>query len=412
MTISPIQENTLKQRYLGTNNALSRLLACAPYYPRVSDNKTAAIPRPPEYAIRWPYMQVNRRDMVSWLIFDIDHNDTLKWEKVGLPPPNLIVSTKDGSSSHIFYAIRPVYTGNKGRSHPIRYMQAVHEAIASRLEADPAYHSGPVAKTPGHPYWRTWELHAHVYQLGELHEYVDLPTKRPWSKGPNLVPVSHSRNCTLFEELRFYAYSIVSDERASGNYERFVQRLSEYANRLNDFGRRGYLDLRKLRLKGNLPLSELRATVKSVSRWTWDRYTGGARCNRGVMKLDADLSLQERQRLSAVRTHAERQKGTESKIRAACAILRAKGEKVTQVAVSRIAGVARQTVAAYRRVLVEQLLPQRLESTVQDRFTGTALVVKFDAYQISGSMGRPEEFAPLLSDSRTAHTFQVFPGAG
>ncbi|EGH49386.1 RepA protein, putative, partial [Pseudomonas syringae pv. pisi str. 1704B] len=36
----------------------------------------------------------------------------------------------------------------------------------------------------------------------------------------------------------------------------------------------------------NLPLSSIRATVKSVGRWTWDRYTGDRRCHRGAMQLD------------------------------------------------------------------------------------------------------------------------------
>lgn len=45
-------------------------------------------------------------------------------------------------------------------------MKAVYEAFAARLDADTDFHSGPVAKTPGHPWWLTHELHAHVYELG------------------------------------------------------------------------------------------------------------------------------------------------------------------------------------------------------------------------------------------------------
>ena len=41
-------------------SCLNRLLEEAPYLSRCSDNKTAMLNRPRNYAVRWPYMQVNR----------------------------------------------------------------------------------------------------------------------------------------------------------------------------------------------------------------------------------------------------------------------------------------------------------------------------------------------------------------
>lgn len=93
-----------------------------------------------------------------------------------------------------------------------------------------------------------------------------------------------------------------------------------------------------------------------VVRWcclcgdrTWDRYRGDSRCHRGVMQLDKDLPLVERQRLAAARTHEVRQKATESKVRAACRQLQQKGETLTQAAIARLAGLSRQTVAGTGR---------------------------------------------------------------
>lgn len=337
------------QRFFQGGTALNRVLLEAPYLPRCSDDKTATRIRPREYAIRYPYMQVNRPGMVSWLIFDLDHSNALIWEDAGLPAPNLIVRNRKSGHSHLYYAIPPVCTTESARSKPIAYMKAIYEAFAARLDADTDFHSGPVAKTPGHPWWLTWEIHSHIYELGELADYVELAVSSPWGKGPQLDEVSHSRHCILFECLRYYAYSIVNREREKGSFSTFTRLLEAYAHNRNSF--------QKLGFSGDLPLSSLRATVKSVARWTWDRYRGDSRCHRGVMQLDKDLPLVERQRLAAARTHEVRQKATESKIRAACRQLQQKGETLTQAAIARLAGLSRQTVAAYKHVLTEVLKP-------------------------------------------------------
>ncbi|WP_335736420.1 replication initiation protein [Rheinheimera muenzenbergensis] len=126
-------------------------MAEAPYLARRSDNKTAAKIRPREYAIRYPYMQVNSPGMVSWLVFDLDHSNPHVWDDEGLPAPNMVVTNRNDGRAHLFYAIPPVCTSENARSKPIAYMKAVYEAMAARLGADLSY-SGPVAKTPGHPW--------------------------------------------------------------------------------------------------------------------------------------------------------------------------------------------------------------------------------------------------------------------
>lgn len=333
----------------GVNNLIERPLDRvadeAPFFPRCSDNKTAARVRPREYALKYPYMQVNRPGMVSWLVFDLDHSNSWIWDDEGLPAPNIVVTNRGNGKSHLFYAIIPVCTGENARSKPIRYMKAVYEAFASKLDADPSY-SGPVAKTPGHRWWKTSELHSKVYELGELADYVDLPAKPYWNEGPNIELVSHSRHCILFEELRHYAYSIVNRERENGSYSKFLRFIEAYALSRNKFKHRGF--------SMDLTVSQVQATVKSIARWTWDRYSGSSRCNLGVMQLDKTLPLSERQRLSARRTHQERVKSTENKIRAAYLILQEKGVKPSFVALSKQSGLCRQAVAKYKE-LIEQL---------------------------------------------------------
>ena len=333
-------------RFFVADTALNRVFEEASYLARCSDNKTAMRVRPREHAIRYPYMQVNRLDRVSWLIFDLDHANSLIWDDAGLPPPNLIVRNRHSGSSHLYYAIIPVCTSDSARDKPIRYMKAIYKAFVDRLKADPEYHGGPVAKTPGHPWWHTRELHSNVYELADLAECVELEPVTPWGKGPDMDAVSHSRHCMLFENLRFFAYSIVNNEREHGSYEHFMQRLTAHAHNSNQFGGRGAF-------RDDLPLSSIRSTVRSVGRWTWNRYTGNSRCHRGVMELDKSTPLAERQKLSAKRTHEVRHKATESKIRAACRSLHSQAKPLAIAAIAALSGITRQTVAKYRHVINE-----------------------------------------------------------
>lgn len=331
------------ERFFQGGTALNRVLEEAPYQARCSDHKSAERKFFRKTALRFPYMQINRAGRVSWLIFDLDHVNAMIWEDAGLPPPNLIVRNPRNGHSHLFYAISPVCTTEKARQHPIDYMRAVYETFAVLLKADLAYNGGPVAKTPGHPEWHTTEVHNRVFNLGDLAEYVQLLPKR-WGTQPKLEDVDHSRNCTLFEALRYYAYGIVNRLRETSNYETFRGLLGVFASNFNsNFASRGFA--------GRLLLSELRALVKSVGKWTWNNYRGGGRYHRGVMELDASLPLPERQSLAAKRTNKVRSQATETKIRSACVQLVALGRKITQTAVAAIARLSRQTVATHKRLL-------------------------------------------------------------
>lgn len=380
------REGASTERFFQGGTALNRVLLEAPYLPRCSEDKTATRVRPREYAIRYPYMQVNRPGMVSWLIFDLDHSNALIWEDAGLPAPNLIVRNRQSGHSHLYYAIAPVCTSENARSRPIAYMKAIYEAFAARLEADTDFHSGPVAKTPGHPWWLTHEMHNHVYELGELADYVDLAVSSPWGKGPQLDEISHSRHCLLFEQLRYYAYSIANRERERGSFITFTRLLEAYAHNRNSFQKLGFTE--------DLPVSSLKSTVKSVARWTWDRYRGDSRCHRGVMQLNKDLPLAERQRLAAVRTNEVRQKSTESKVRAACRHLQQKGEMLTQAAIATVARLSRQTVAAYKHVLNEVLKPAGV--SVLRKTSSSKRDVNYGVHQVSAALPEGVEVSMKL----------------
>ena len=98
------------------------------------------------------------------------------------------------------------------------------------------------------------------------------------------------------------------------------------------------------------------------------------------MGLDPDLPLQEKQKLSAKRTHETRQKATESRIRAAARSLIRKGQKVTQTAIAAAARLSRQTVAKYSAIVEEVTADQA--SNVVPMATGKPENVNYGAHQI------------------------------
>jgi hypothetical protein len=389
-------EPTPSKRFFEAGTALARVLEHAPYIARCSDDKTATLTKPRDFAIRYPYMQINQRDMKAWLIFDLDHDNPYIWQDASLPPPNLIVRNRDKNSSHLYYAITPVCTSVNGRRRPVAYMKAVYEAMALRLKADKAYHSGPVAKTPGHPWWNTQELHAQEYSLGELADSVELVSVPKWSSSPDWDSVKHSRHCILFELVRFYAYSIVNSERASGSFQSFSARLEAYAHNKNSFGPYGFA-----RGADWLPTSSLRATVKSVANWTWTHYSGSGRCLRGVMELDKSISLTKRQSLAAERTHSVRQKATASKIRMACQGIIHRGEKLTYEAIGALARVSRQTVAKYKHIIEDVKAPKAPKVVPLRAPAASNSDVNYGAYQITAQL------PPLLLGLDSATKWKV-----
>jgi hypothetical protein len=263
----------------------------------------------------------------------------------------MIVRNSKSGTSHLYYAINPVCTSSKAQSHPIHYMKAIIEAFKLRLNADPSY-SGPVAKTPGHPWWETIEFHTKTYSLGELADSVELSPINPWLK-KNLEDNSHSRTLQLFDETRYFAYSIVKNERKNGSFQSFYNKVSSHALSKNDFIVKGYAQ--------NLLTSELNSTIKSITRWTWDRYDGNVRCNAGVMKLDPSLPLKTKQQLSAKRTKKTVTERTANKLKHAYLMFSKKNIKPTQTELAAETGLSRQTVAKYIKIIENCSPPQTIK---------------------------------------------------
>lgn len=228
-----------------------------PRRPYCSDDlNRGLVIRPAATALRHRHIQPNAPLAVSWLVFDLDYpGAAFGWEKENLPPPSLTVINPSNAHAHLFYGLTtPVGMSNAARDAPIRYAAALQAVFQAKLNADRGY-AGLIAKNPFHDAWRVIWV-PHLYDLGELAEYVDLPKRRPQREVLGL-----GRNCTLFDELRVWAYQWVREYQRNGaSAEQWQRAVLGQAEKLNAF-------------TVPLSLNEVKAVAKSVAKWTWRHFS-------------------------------------------------------------------------------------------------------------------------------------------
>ena len=320
-------------------DALSRFYDLAPHKPYCTNELGSGLRiTSKKKAFNRRYIQHNPPSLCHWLTFDQDHNNLIQWEEAGLPEPNLIVRNLENQRAHVHYAIESVCTSEAAKPKPLAYAEAVQEAYREQLKADRCY-TGLITKNPYNENWHTWELHQHVYSLGEMADYVELK-RRYWTRkrAANTDHYGLSRNNALFHRLRYWSYDYVMDFREQGaSYESWMKAVLDRAESFNDFAQA-------------LPYSEIKSTAKSVGNFTWFKYwPTGKPVKRGAMSADfatsqLPLNLTTKQRLSARRSNEIRRSATASRIEEAVSRIEAAGLQATYKTVAKESGISINTV--------------------------------------------------------------------
>lgn len=242
-----------------------------PKKPYCSDDKTASRIRSLATALEYAYIQPNPPGLLHWLVFDIDRADARwRYEDVIAPPPNLVVMNPENGHAHYYYALKaPVNVGENGRQKPKQYAEAVYRGLGAILGADPQY-ARLMAKNPLHPSHVTLCPTNQLYELAELDEYIVRRNEGAvWqaaARARGEAVNANGRNCTMFDRLREWAYSWVPEYRGSGaSFDDWLSACRRQAEVSGEFP--GHSE-------GSLPDSEIKATAKSVAKWTWNRYDG------------------------------------------------------------------------------------------------------------------------------------------
>ena len=207
-----------------------------------------------DHAILRAYLQYNPRHSIGWLVYDMDSDTAiLDWDDRQCPAPNIIALNRSNGHAHIFYAIeRPIYDYLGASQKALRYVASIDIALTRKLGADPGY-AKLISKNPLHARWYVTTPRADPYDLDELADWLDLDAYQ--DRRRRLPTEGLGRNCTLFETLRIWAYRARRQPYLSESM--FHESVRNHALVINSA------------FSPPLPNSEIRATAKSIAKWTW-----------------------------------------------------------------------------------------------------------------------------------------------
>ena len=212
-------------------------------------------------ALQRRYIQANPSALITSLVFDVDHEDTLLRvlsTTSGIPAPSYVAQSSSGKG-HVGYLLEtPVCRTDSARLEPIRYAARVEAGLMAALEADRSY-AGFMTKNPVHEHWDTFWGTDQLYTLREL--AVQLPGWMPRTLPRRAVDSSGlGRNVTLFNLVRLWSYRAILRHR-DGGLTAWEEVVTGYALSTNH----GF--------PAPLNASEVGHLARSVARWTWRNLT-------------------------------------------------------------------------------------------------------------------------------------------
>lgn len=284
-------------------------------------------------ALRRKHIQLNPPKLFFWLALDVDRpGGGLAWEDAYLPCPNWSTVNPENGHAHLVWGLEaPVLTTEAARAAPLRYLDSIRRAYTDLARADKGY-AGLVSKNPTHGAWRTFWGHAHLFDLGELAEYVPDLNRYSRRSGEEIERVGIGRNVSLFETVRHWSYKEIRLFRGAGrrHFDVWHEHVrSEVEKRNGDF-------------TDPLPYSEIKSIAKSIAKWTWQQDPAA--------EAKFKKRQSERGQKGGIASGAARAAANENK-RATARIMASKG--MTQRAIAKELGVSVGSVNAWVRSAVD-----------------------------------------------------------
>ena len=245
-----------------------------PIYPLASDDLRAGIYRTSRSsALKLRYIEANPHAISNLLVVDVDHDDALMramWDRKDWLPNAVIENPQNGHAHAVWALAEPVTRTEYARRKPLAYAAAVTEGLRRSTDGDKAY-SGLITKNPTHPAWDGHWLTDHLYSLAELDFWLSetgyMPPKS-WQRTKRNKPVGLSRNCTIFETVRTWAYPTARQIRLESGYEHATSKNTrDLFNAL--LARTSELNTE---FSEPLPTTETRSIAKSIHKWITTKF--------------------------------------------------------------------------------------------------------------------------------------------
>lgn len=299
-----------------------------PFTPYCTDEKIAGLQiQQKAKAILKKYIQHNQPTKHRWLVYDCDYSGVLEHiASQFLPVPNIIVTNPASGHSHLFYGLKtPVCTSDNGRKKPLHLLSKIDFVLCQALQADQRY-AGLISQNPLKvDHWQVQQINQNSWDLGDFLEYLELPEKLPRRS----KVVGFGRNVTLFENARLYAYKQVIAFRLASTQEKFFDSVLSNCQSINQS------------FPVPLGFSEVKATAKSIARWTWKHYTGRVE-DEVFSKIQA-----RRGKLGGLKSGVSRvSKNEEKRLKARQMSL----EGMTQTAIAKLLGVNQRTIGRWLKI--------------------------------------------------------------
>ena len=204
------------------------------------------------------YIQPNKPNSKTWLLYDIDRPIGLETisDDLMLPTPTIFVQNPQNNHAHLFYALNnPVHMNASSSIKAQRFAGAIDVAMIRALDADSSY-VGLIAKNPTHEDWRTYSFGNLAYDLDYFTDFIDTKSANDCEI---LDAVGLGRNVALFDKVRYWAYKAIRQGYPK-DFEQWYHAVLTRAIGVN------------IGFEARLPISEVRATAKSVAKFVFKNF--------------------------------------------------------------------------------------------------------------------------------------------
>jgi hypothetical protein len=311
------------------------------------------------------YIAYATEDYINAIVIDIDSDITIEQILSVLPsslkPTSIVGLIK--KKNNVRYYHRPHVRFNlktpvkRSSEKQLAWFNSIVEEIQTRLsvyaKVDPKVPTY-VTKNPLSGKWDYnvfSELTFQDYDLAELSELLELKRKKLdksfFHKKQNVINFKTRevvktntevgyRNDDLFNVVRYQAYSLRFKAESETQFHDMIVDIC--INHNNSFN-------------SPLPLSEVKATAKSIARWTWKNITNANidNKNRGSASkyINDEDELKKRQQIGALYSHKIRSTNALKTLSEAIKTARADGLEITKKAMSKITGLDPKTIRKY-----------------------------------------------------------------